>query len=99
MGRLTLVAGALVLALMPAVTQAAPVTEEQKTQFMHECMRNSGDNSTLCTCKTDMAVKLIDAEFMAIVLKTMNGATLPVDESKNYAVYISRSNSVCAPGM
>jgi hypothetical protein len=99
MVRRVAILGAVVAAMMPAVAVAAPPTDTQKTQFMQECMRNSGGNSTLCSCKTEQAEKLIDADFMAIVLKTMNGATLPVDQSKNYAIYISRSNAVCAPGM
>jgi hypothetical protein len=94
-----MVAGAVVLALMPVAAQASPPTDAQKGQFVSECMRVSGGNSSLCNCKAQQAMKLIDADFMAIVLKTMNGATLPVDQSKNYAIYISRSNAVCAPGM
>jgi hypothetical protein len=94
-----MVAGAVVLALAPIGVQAGPPTEAQKAQFLSECMKVSGGNSTLCNCKADQATKLIDADFMALVLKTMNGATLPVDQSKPYAIYISRSNAVCAPGM
>ena len=44
-------------------------------------------------------MKLIDSDFMKIVLATMKGQTLPVEQSKPYAIYISNSNKVCAPGM
>jgi hypothetical protein len=94
-----LVAGAVLLALMPVAAGAAAPSESQKAQFVNECLRVSGGNSTLCSCKAEQAMKLIDADFMAVVLRTMNGATLPVDQSKRYAVYISKSNAVCAPGM
>jgi hypothetical protein len=44
-------------------------------------------------------MKLADEKFMELILATMKGATLPVEQSKPYAIYISRSNAVCAPGM
>lgn len=99
MRRLMLIAGATVLALAPLAVQAAAPTVAQKEKFLSECLRVSGGNSTLCSCKADMAMKLVDADFMELVLKTMNGQTLPVQYSRDYAVYISKSNAVCAPGM
>lgn len=97
------VAGALALALVSGAAQAAtaasPPTAGQKAAFVKECLRNSGGNGTLCNCKAEQAMKLIDQKFMDIVLATMNGKTLPVEQSRPYAVYISESNAVCAPGM
>ena len=29
----------------------------------------------------------------------MKGGTLPVEQSKPYGIYVSKSNAVCAPGM
>ena len=82
-----------------ASAKGTPPTAEQKAQFMAECLKNSGGNKTLCTCKADQAMTLIDSDFMKIVLATMKGQTLPVEQSKPYAIYISKSNKVCAPGM
>lgn len=82
-----------------AYAKASPPTPEQEAQFLAQCLKNSGGNKTLCTCKADQAMKLIDTDFMKIVLATMKGQTLPVAQSKPYAIYISKSNKVCAPGM
>lgn len=76
-----------------------PPTAAQLTEFSKLCLKNSGGNTTLCTCKSAQAAKLIDTAFMTLVLATMGGKTLPVEDSKNYAIYISESNKVCAPGM
>ncbi len=43
--------------------------------------------------------KLIDSDFMQVVLDSMAGKTTPVNDTMKYAVYISKSNAVCAPGM
>ena len=81
------------------LTGGPKVTAAQKAEFSKLCLKNSGDNTTLCTCKEKLLDKLVDEAFMTLVLATMNGKTLPVEDSKNYAVYISQSNKVCAPGM
>ncbi len=98
MNKILLVAAALALTLTPALA-ATPPTAEQKAAFLSQCLKNSDGNTTLCTCKAEQAMKLIDTDFMKIVLATMKGGTLPVDQSKPYAVYVSKSNAVCAPGM
>jgi hypothetical protein len=36
---------------------------------------------------------------MQVVLDSMNGKTTPVEDTMKYAVYIGKSNAVCAPGM
>ena len=105
----TLVMTAAAVLLMGNVAFAAPAptplkggpppTAAQMAQFSKLCLKNSSGNSTLCTCKSAQAPKLIDTTFMALVLATMSGKTLPVEDSHNYAVYISSSNKVCAPGM
>jgi hypothetical protein len=74
-------------------------TAAQKAEFTTLCLKNSGNNQTLCTCKAKLLDKLVDEAFMTLVLATMKGRTLPVEDSKNYAIYISQSNKVCAPGM
>jgi hypothetical protein len=103
MKNILLVAAALTMiaagAPSAATAKGAPPTAEQKAPFSAECLRNSGGNTTLCTCKAEQAMKLVDTDFMKIVLATMKGQTLPVEQSKPYAIYISNSNKVCAPGM
>ncbi len=99
-GALFAMLGSVAMATDPMpLTGGSPVTDAQKAAFSKICLKNSGGNSTLCTCKVAQLGKLIDAQFMDLVLGAMNGKTLPVEDSHNYAVYISGSNKVCAPGM
>ena len=98
MKKILFVAAALALTLSPAVA-ATPPTAEQKAEFLSQCLKNSDGNTTLCTCKAEQAMKLIDTDFMKIVLATMKGGALPLNQSKSYGIYVSKSNAVCAPGM
>jgi hypothetical protein len=86
------------MALTTPVLAAAP-SAAQQAEFDKVCLKNSGGNKSLCDCKSAQVVKLVDADFMKVVLSTMEGKSLPVDDSKAYAIYISKSNAVCAPGM
>lgn len=97
MNKRLVIAAALSLLVSPAF--AAPPSDAQLSEFYKQCMRNSGDNTTLCTCKKEQLPKLVDAEFMTIVLSTMEGKALPIEQSKPYGLYISKSNAICAPGM
>ena len=99
MKRFVLAAALLALTAGGALAAGSPVTDAQKAEFTKLCLKNSGGNQTLCTCKTNMVGKLIDSDFMKVVLDSMNGGTTPVDDTMKYAVYISKSNAVCAPGM
>jgi hypothetical protein len=102
-----MIAAALMLFSNVALGAAAPTplkggpppTAAQMAEFSKLCLKRSAGNTTLCTCKTAQAPKLIDGAFMTLVLASMNDKTLPVEDSKNYAIYISASNKVCAPGM
>ncbi len=81
----------------PALAGAPTAAQQEK--FQAECLRNSGGNTTLCTCKSEQVMKLADEAFMEVILATMQGKPLPEAQSRPYGVYISRSNAVCAPGM
>ena len=50
-------------------------------------------------CKAEQAMKLVDAEFMEVIIDSINGKPTPVGDTLKYGVYISKSNAVCAPGM
>ena len=97
MNKLLPILAALMLATGAAF--AAPPTDAQTAEFYKQCMKNSGDNATLCACKRDLLPKLVDAEFMAVVLSAMEGKSLTEAQNKPYGIYISKSNHVCAPGM
>lgn len=87
------------LLLTTGAALAAPPTDAQTAEFYKQCMKNSGDNATLCTCKKEQLPKLVDSDFMAVVLSAMEGKSLTEAQNKPYGVYISKSNQVCAPGM
>jgi len=92
-----LVAAAAVM-LGTGAALAAPPTATQKAQFVKECLRNSGGNTTLCDCKAEQAMKLADEAFMEVILASMNGKPLSHEQNVPYGIYISKSNAVCAPG-
>ncbi|HWA18862.1 MAG TPA: hypothetical protein VG757_07670 [Devosia sp.] len=73
-----------------------PVTDAQKAEFYKVCMSIAQDNS-LCSCKADAAVKLIDTDFMAVVIASMKGAAPPDNLYTEYDNYIARSNKICKP--
>ncbi|HTM79273.1 MAG TPA: hypothetical protein VL133_16790 [Devosia sp.] len=75
---------------------AAPPTAAQKAEFYQTCM-GIAQNETLCSCKADAALKLIDSDFMSVVIDSMRGKTLPVEYSVPYNTYVGKSNQVCKP--
>jgi hypothetical protein len=100
MKSLVLVAAALLLTVGVAEAKtkpiANPVTDAQKAEFYKTCM-GIAEDSKLCGCKADAAVKLIDTDFMAIVIKAMKGAAPPDALYDAYDDYIFKSNQICKP--
>lgn len=89
------------LALSTALLMAVPVfaaapTAAQKDEFYSVCM-GIADDQTLCSCKADAAMTLIDADFMAMVIGAMKGASVPQDTYVAYNTYVAKSNQVCKP--
>jgi hypothetical protein len=80
---------------MTASAFAAP-SEAQKTEFYAVCMGIAQDE-TLCSCKADAAMTLIDADFMAMVIAAMQGGSVPQDEYAAYNAYVAKSNQICKP--
>jgi hypothetical protein len=87
----------IALATLTNIVVAAPPTAEQKNTFHRVCM-SIASNEPLCSCKADAAVKLIDSEFIQLVISAMKGETYPADEQGRYDEYIRRSNAICIPG-
>jgi hypothetical protein len=91
------VIGALVaLGMLTGGVMAAAPSEAQKQDFYKTCMGIAQDD-TLCTCKADAAITLIDAEFMAIVISSMKGKSPPSDKYVAYNNYVAKSNQICKP--
>lgn len=96
MRNLTMMAVALaVLAFDASSAQAG-----QKEDFLAACLKRTGGNTELCTCKADVAPKLIDATMMGYVILEMQdrGGAVPEDIQAKWNDYVAESNRVCLPG-
>jgi len=92
-----LTVGVLALALTAGPAFAGAPTAAQKSEFKSVCLGISGDE-TLCTCKADAAMKLIDERMMGYVIAGMKGAgNAPQDVQKEWNEYVARSNQICKP--
>ena len=84
------------LGMLTGGSMAAAASAEQKADFYKTCMGIAFDQ-TLCSCKADAAMTLVDAEFMAMVISSMKGKSPPAGEYAAYNVYVAKSNQVCKP--
>ena len=92
--RFEIILAALLLTAAPAL--AAAPTDTQKAEFHAVCM-GIAENETLCSCKADAAMTLIDEPFMAMVIGAMKGASVPKETYVAYNTYVAKSNQVCKP--
>ncbi|HEY9012441.1 MAG TPA: hypothetical protein VIN06_15640 [Devosia sp.] len=90
-------AGLLALGLLTVPASAASPTPQQRAEFYATCM-GIAQNNELCTCKADAALKLIDGEFMGMVIASMKGKAPPQNQNVAYNNYIAKSNAICKPG-
>ena len=79
MTRLLLLIAALSMTTSGAMakTIANPPTDAQLTAFYNACIHVAPEATVLCKCKKDAAPKLIDAEFMDIVIASIKGKPRP----------------------
>ena len=75
---------------------AAPPTAAQKEEFYAVCMGIAQD-ATLCGCKADAAMTLIDERFMGVVIASMKGGVPVAADYDAYNTYVAKSNQVCKP--
>ena len=75
---------------------AAPPTAAQKDEFYAVCMGIAQD-ATLCGCKADAAMTLIDERFMGVVIASMKGGAPAAADYDAYNTYVAKSNQVCKP--
>lgn len=87
----------LIMAIAAGGAHAALPSAEQQADFFQTCMRIA-ENEPLCSCKMEAAPKLIDAEFMAVVISAMKGKAPDEKYTVPYDDYIARSNAICIPG-
>ena len=87
------------LALLPLLATpafAAAPTQAQKAEFYAVCM-GIAQNDTLCTCKGDAAMELIDERFMDVVISSMKGGSPASSDFSAYNTYVAQSNRICKP--
>jgi len=94
MHKLILALPLLVAGALPAF--AAAPTSAQKEEFYSVCMGIAQD-ATLCGCKADAAMTLIDERFMGVVIASMKGGSPAAGEYDAYNTYVAKSNQVCKP--
>ena len=86
----------LPLLALSAPALAAPPTASQKDEFYAVCMGIAQD-ATLCGCKADAAMTLIDERFMGVVIASMKGGAPVAADYDAYNTYVAKSNQVCKP--
>lgn len=87
---------ALAALAITATPAAAAPTAEQKAEFYKTCMGIAEDD-TLCSCKADAAMTLIDERFMGVVIAGMKGKAPDASDYSAYNTYVAKSNQVCKP--
>lgn len=88
--------GVLLAGLAASAAAAAPPTSAQKAEFDQVCM-SIAHNQTLCGCKAEAAPRLIDSDFMAVVIASMKGRPLDPKYAAAYNTYVAKSNQICKP--
>jgi len=82
--------------LLSGPAQAASPTAAQKDEFYSVCM-GIAQNQTLCACKAEAAMTLIDERFMGVVIASMQGKAPASGDYVAYNTYVAKSNQVCKP--
>jgi hypothetical protein len=79
-----------------AIPALAAPTAAQKDEFYSVCMGIAQDD-TLCSCKADAAMTLIDERFMGVVIAGMKGGSTTQADAVPYNAYVAKSNQICKP--
>ncbi|WDR01663.1 hypothetical protein PSQ19_13005 [Devosia algicola] len=96
-GRWSIVApGCLVASFLVYPVLAAAPSAAQKTEFHSVCMGIAHDE-TLCSCKAEATPRLIDSDFMSVVIASMKGKSLDPKYAVAYNTYVAKSNQICKP--
>ena len=99
MTKLLLVVAALSLVSSGALAKTItnPPSDAQLKAFYAACIHVAPEATVLCKCKEEAAPKLIDADFMEIVIASIKGKPLAAKYYDTYNNYIARSNQICKP--
>ena len=100
------------LAILPALAVAAagfatPGFADTKADYLAACLAASNENTELCTCKADEAVKVADDEMLGFIIIAMKDnakfremvqkGEVPDAVVKKWPIYVRESNKVCLP--
>lgn len=91
------IAALVAVGMLTVPAFAAAPSVEQRAEFYKTCM-GIAQNDALCSCKADAALKLVDSDFMAMVIASMKGKAPPAEQNVPYNDYIAKSNQICKPG-
>lgn len=86
---------------------ATPSLADAKADYLAACLAASNQNTELCTCKAEEAVKYADEEMLGYIITAMkdNAAframvqkgEVPDAVVKKWPTYVRESNKVCIP--
>jgi hypothetical protein len=100
------------LTLLPLLTVGAgllatPSFADLKADYLAACLGASNDNTELCTCKAEEAVKYADDEMLGFIIIAMKDnekfremvqkGEVPDAVVKKWPTYVRESNKVCLP--
>ena len=100
------------LAILPAIAIVAaasstPTFADPKADYLAACLEASNQNTELCTCKAEEAVKHADDEMLGFIIIAMkdnakfrdmvNKGEVPEAVVKKWPIYVRESNAVCVP--
>ncbi|MCS6759562.1 MAG: hypothetical protein MO852_11840 [Candidatus Devosia euplotis] len=78
------------LSLLTLPAQAASPTTAQNDEFYTVCM-GIAQNDTLCACKIEAAMTLIDERFMVVVIASMKGRATATEDAAPYNSYAQKA--------
>jgi hypothetical protein len=86
---------------------ATPSFADAKADYLAACLGASNNNTELCTCKVEEAVKLADEEMLGFIIIAMKDnekfrqmvqdGEVPDAVIKKWPTYVRESNKVCLP--
>ena len=97
----------LSLLALGASAFATPSLADLKGDYLAACLGASNENTELCTCKADEAVKYADDEMLGFIIIAMKDnqkfrdmvqkGEVPDTVVKKWPTYVRESNKVCLP--
>jgi hypothetical protein len=96
---------ALLMTGLAAIVATSPALAAAKEDYMAACMKASSDDTELCTCKTEQAVKLVDEEMLGYLVTALadpakfsemiDKGEVPQKVVTKWPFYVRDSNKVC----